>query len=88
MDSVYKTGVLRSWNAPRGFGFIEGLTHVLPLQRYFLHISQIQCGPNPPLIGSLVRFEVSPPRKPEQLPLAKNAWIIDPSEISPCKAAL
>jgi cold shock CspA family protein len=80
---VYKTGILRSWNTARGFGFLESPTNVLPLQRFFLHISDIQCGPNPPVVGSLARFEIGPPRKPGQLPLAVRVWIIDPSEIGP-----
>jgi cold shock CspA family protein len=81
MDAVYKTGILRSFNVARGFGFIETPAPVLPLLRFFLHISEIKCGPNPPIIGSLVRFEVAPPRKEGQLPLAVRAWIIDPNEL-------
>jgi len=87
MDAVYKTGILRSWNIQRGFGFLESPTNVLPLQRFFLHISEIKCGLNPPLVGSLARFEVDPPRKAGQLPLAVRAWIIDPSELTPPTAA-
>jgi len=83
MDATHKTGILRSWNVPRGFGFIESPSPVLPLKQFFLHLSEIQCGPNPPIVGSLVRFEVAPPRKEGQLPLAKRAWIIDPSELTP-----
>jgi cold shock CspA family protein len=87
MDAVYRTGIIRGWNVARGFGFIESPTNVLPLQRFFLHLSEIQCGPNPPVVGSLARFEVAPPRKEGQLPLAKRAWIIDPSELTPPTAA-
>jgi cold shock CspA family protein len=80
-DVIIKIGLLRSWVAPRGFGFIEVPTTTLPLQRYFLHISDILEGSNPPPVGSLVKFEVGPPRKAGQLPLAKKAWIVAPKDV-------
>jgi len=82
-EPIFKTGILRSWNVARGFGFVERPTAVLPLERYFLHLSEIKCGPNPPLVGSLVRFETAPARKLGQLPLAVRVWVIDPSELTP-----
>lgn len=83
MDAVYTTGILRSWDIRGGFGFIESPTNVLPLKRFFLHLSEIQCGPNPPIVGSLVRFETKPSRKPGHYPLAVRAWVIDPNELNP-----
>jgi len=85
-DVIIKIGLLRSWVAARGFGFIEVPTTTLPLQRYFLHISDILEGSNPPPVGSLVRFEVGPARKAGQLPAAKKAWIVAPKDV--VKAAL
>lgn len=75
-ESKYKTGILRSWNTDRGFGFIEVPSKAFPLQKFFLHISMIKDGPCPPEIGSIVRFEPGPPRKEGQLPVANNAWIV------------
>ena len=86
-DVIIKIGLLRSWIVARGFGFIEVPTTTLPLQRYFLHISDILEGSNPPPVGSMVRFEVGPPRKEGQLPLAKKAWIVAPKDVV-IKAAL
>jgi len=80
-EVIIKIGLLRSWVAARGFGFVESPTSRLPLERYFLHISDILEGSNPPPVGSLVRFEVGPPRKEGQLPLARKAWIIDPKDV-------
>jgi cold shock CspA family protein len=76
-----KVGLLRSWNAERGFGFIECPTTKLPLKRYFLHLSEILEGTNPPPVGGLVRFQEAPPRKEGQLPLAKKAWFFDAKDI-------
>jgi cold shock CspA family protein len=81
-DVIIKIGLLRSWVAARGFGFIEVPTATLPLQRFFLHISDILEGSNPPPVGSMVRFEVGPPRKQGQLPIAQKAWIIAPKNVS------
>ena len=81
-DVIIKVGLLRSWLTSRGFGFIESPSTTLPLQRYFLHINDIEHGPNPPLVGSLIRFEVAPPRKTGECPGAKKAWIIDPKDVS------
>lgn len=76
MDTQYKTGILRGWNAAKGYGFIEVPTSTFPLLKYFLHINEIKDGPNPPPVGSIVRLEPAPPRKPGQLPMAKNVVII------------
>jgi cold shock CspA family protein len=75
-ESRFKTGILRSWNESRGFGFIEVVRNVFPIQRYFLHVSMIKDGPCPPEVGSIVRFEPGHPRKEGQLPVANNAWIV------------
>jgi len=81
-DVIIKIGLLRSWVAARGFGFVEVPTTTLPLQRFFVHISDILEGSNPPPVGSMVRFEVGPARKAGQLPSAKKAWIIAPKDVS------
>lgn len=81
MESDVKVGLLRSWNAERGFGFVECPSPKLPLQRYFLHITEILEGTNPPPVGGLLRFQEAPPRKEGQLPLAKKAWFFDPKEL-------
>jgi cold shock CspA family protein len=75
-ESRYKTGILRSWSAARGFGFVEVPRNTFPIQKYFLHVSMIKDGPCPPEIGSIVRFEPGPSRKEGQLPVANNAWIV------------
>ena len=75
-ESRFKTGILRSWNATRGFGFVECPRNTFPIQKYFLHVSMIKDGPCPPEIGSIVRFESGPSRKEGQLPVANNAWIV------------
>lgn len=79
---IIKIGLLRSWNTGRGFGFIDVPTTVFPLQKYFLHVSDILEGSNPPPIGAMVRFEVGPARKAGQLPAAKKAWIIEPKDVA------
>lgn len=75
MEALFKTGILRAWS-PRGFGFIEVPRDTFPIQQYFLHVTEIKDGPNPPAVGSIVRFEHAPPRKAGQGPTAKNAWIV------------
>jgi cold shock CspA family protein len=76
MDSVYKTGILRKWNAIRGFGFVEVPSSTYPIPTYFLHFSMIQEGPCPPPVGSIVRFEPGPKRKEGDLPTCQKAWIV------------
>jgi cold shock CspA family protein len=82
-QSKFKTGIRRTWNSARGFGFIETPSNAFPLQKHFLHISMIKDGPNPPELGSIVRFEPGPPRKEGQLPVANNAWIVVLPEKAP-----
>lgn len=67
-----KTGTLRSWNEGRGYGFIR----VGPLEKYFLHVSQIRSGTETPVAGMTVHFDVSPtPRAPGRDPQAIDAHI-------------
>jgi cold shock CspA family protein len=87
MDSQFKTGILRSWNATRGFGFVEVPSKTFPIQKYFLHVSMILDGPCPPDVGSIVRFAPAPPRKEGQLPTASKASIVVLPEKAP-KAVL
>lgn len=77
MEPIYKTGILRSFNAKRGFGFVTETTNTLPVKKYFLHISMVKDGPNPPQVGSIVRFTPGPVRKAGELPSATDAWIVE-----------
>jgi hypothetical protein len=81
-DVIIKIGLLRSWNPNRGFGFIDVPAAVFPLQKYFLHATDILEGSNPPPVGCMVRFEAGPPRKQGLFPAAKKAWIIAPKNVS------
>lgn len=87
MDAVYKNGILRSWNAARGFGFVEVPSSTFPIQKYFMHISMVLEGPCPPPVGSIVRFEPGPKRKEGELPTCQRAWIVVLPEKAP-KAVL
>lgn len=87
MESQFKTGILRTWNNDRGFGFVEVPSNTFPIKKYFIHISMILEGPCPPPIGSIVRFEPGVPRKEGQLPTASKAWIVVLPETT-SKAAL
>lgn len=76
MESGYKTGILRNWNATRGFGFVECPRNVFPIQKYFLHVSEIKDGPCPPEVGSILRFLQGAPRKEGQYPTATDVTVI------------
>jgi cold shock CspA family protein len=76
MEPQYKTAKLKSWNEDRGFGILEVPGSTFPLERYFLHISEIKEGPCPPPRNCVVRFEAGPPHKPGQLPCALRALIV------------
>lgn len=65
-------GVLRSWVAARGFGFIAVVDEKGALAKYFLHRSKVISGT--PTVGAGVRFDVSPVREGE-LPSAIAAEI-------------
>lgn len=67
-------GVLRTWVAARGFGFISVVDEKGALTKYFLHRSKVISGT--PAVGAGVRFEVSPVREGE-LPSAVAAEIGD-----------
>jgi cold shock CspA family protein len=82
MESQQRFGTLRSWHEPRGFGIIEGQTRY---QRYFLHITRIVDGPVSPKPGDKVYFDVTPARKPDGLPQAIRATIV---EVSASEGAL
>jgi len=49
-------GVLRQWDAARGFGFIKTINEDKSVTTYFLHLSKVESGV--PRIGSAVRFNV------------------------------
>jgi cold shock CspA family protein len=75
-DVIIKTGVLRTLNLDRGFCFVDVPGPKFPLDRYFLHFTDIMEGPNPPSIGDRVRFEVGKSRGKGKYPAALNAWIL------------
>ncbi|MGA2422298.1 MAG: hypothetical protein ABSG69_19650 [Candidatus Acidiferrum sp.] len=77
-----KIGVLRSWNERKGFGIIFEQTSVAPVQRYWLHVSNIAAGLAHPPIGAIVHFEIAPypPKKLGYLPSALNAVVL-PAEV-------
>ena len=59
-----KIGSFYAWNIA-GWGFIM----VTPLERYFVHVSEVGLD-HIPVVGEQVSFEVSPPRKEGKLPCA------------------
>jgi len=65
-------GVLSTWIAGRGFGFIVVTENNLPI-KFYLHISRVLTGT--PEIGSTVRFNVLPIRE-GNLPSAVDAEIV------------
>jgi hypothetical protein len=81
-DVIIKIGLLRSWVADRGFGFIEVPSSTFPIQKYFLHVSEILEGSNPPPVGSMVRFEAGAARPNGKYPNAQKAWIIAPQNVT------
>lgn len=91
-DSVFKTGILRSWNVQRGFGFVEVPGNTFPIQKYFMHVSMVMEGPCPPPVGSIVRFESGPKRKEGELPTCLKAWIVSlpdaPAQVKPTSEML
>jgi len=60
-------GTLKSWHGD------WGLVRVNRREQYFLHTTNITEGPDEPLIGSSVLFEIAPPYKNGKLPQAVNA---------------
>ena len=60
----------------RGFAFLTEINGTFPVKKYFLHFSEIKAGPNPPPLGSIVRFTPGPIRKAGELPSALDAWIV------------
>ena len=81
MDVAIKIGLLRSWNMERGYGFIDVPSATFPVQKYFLHATDILEGSNPPPVGSIVRFEAGPPRRAGKFPAASKALIIPPGDV-------
>jgi hypothetical protein len=81
-DVIIKIGLLRSWNSDRGFGFLEVPSATFPIHKYFLHVSEICEGTNPPPVGSMIRFEAGPPRNNGKYPNARKAWVIAPTNVT------
>lgn len=75
-DNDFKLGILKSYNQKKGYGFIEEDSDVFPVQGAFAHYTQFRNGPNPPRVGSLVRYRTTSPRQIGQLPLAVDVWVL------------
>lgn len=60
-------GILRVWHTNRGFGVIQN--PATAAERFYLHISKIQQGPEPK-VGDRVDFNVAPSLKEGGLPQA------------------
>lgn len=70
------------WNSEKGFGVVQADSAVL--ERYFLHISQVESAPAYPKAGMHVIFNVStrPPRKEGGFTEACDAVIVaEPANI-------
>lgn len=75
-------GLLTSWNLDRGFGFVTLPVRTFPIKKYFMHVSDILEGENPPCVGSMVRFEVGPAAPGSKFLSAKKAWVIAPKNVT------
>jgi cold shock CspA family protein len=73
-------GVLRQWDATRGFGFIRAITKSGLFKEYFLHASNIETGD--PEIGSYVIFSAGELTRGTAAP-ALNARISAASQAPP-----
>jgi hypothetical protein len=69
-----KQGILASWKPIRNFGLVV----VTRSEVYFLHTSQIVKGPENPVRGSVVYFDIAPAREGGRYPQATNAIIVEP----------
>jgi hypothetical protein len=76
METKMKVGKLRSWNE-RGYGIIQCEVRT---ERYFLHTNSITVGPEVPVIGSIVHFNVAPPYKNGILQQAVDAVVEETPE--------
>jgi hypothetical protein len=79
-----KLGILVSWRQVAGHGTVVVKRNEL----YFLHTSNIVEGPEVPVLGSLVHFDVRPAQNGGKFPQAVNATIEAVSEESSTKAVL
>lgn len=75
-------GLLTSWNSERGFGFVTLPIKTFPIKKYFLHISEILEGENPPSVGSMVRFEVGPAGPGAKFFSARKALVVAPKDVT------
>jgi cold shock CspA family protein len=77
-----KRGLLRSWNDAKGYGVIR-VGPPSSLEKYWLHVSNIQSGTGAPTVGMEVEFEVGekPVNKVVTLMPAIKADIILPEPL-------
>jgi len=80
-ERIIKCGFLRSWNALRGYGFVEIPGSKFPVETYFLHARSILDGQNPPPQHALVRFEVGKTHGNGKFPSAEKATVVDPRNV-------
>jgi hypothetical protein len=69
-----KQGVLTSWKPLKGFGSVVVNRHEV----YFLHTTNVVEGPENPVLGSVVHFDVAPAVNNGKFPQAVNAVIAEP----------
>ena len=72
------SGRLKSWNADRGFGFIEPDGGG---QEIFVHVSAVPSRLRPPRLGQAFTFEVELNREGKKR--AANLGIVEPSRVAP-----
>jgi hypothetical protein len=68
---MHKQGVLKSWHV-NGYGIVA----VSRKELYFLHTNNVIEGPDELEIGSVVEFDVAPPRGSGRFEQAVNARIV------------
>jgi hypothetical protein len=61
-------GIIKRWSETWGIIYSPGN------KRYFLHVANIKSGT--PELDRFVRFEIGPPRRPTELPMAIKAEIV------------
>jgi len=72
------SGRLKSWNADRGFGFIEPDGGG---QEVFVHVSAVPSRLRPPRLGQVFTFEVELNREGKKR--AANVGVVEPSRVAP-----
>lgn len=70
-----KQGVLKSWHV-NGYGMVA----VSRGELYFLHTNNVSQGPDELEVGSMVEFDVAPPRGNGKFEQAVNAIVTPPAK--------